>query len=87
MCIPALVTSDDEGNLETLKSVITATTTNHLNKIIQQQIVCRAGLIHHHLQGYFVKINFKTTEFDEVLLKATVNALLTHTHVGTINTK
>ena len=34
-----------------------------------------------------LKANVKTTEFDEVLLKATVNALLTHTQVGTINTK
>ena len=34
-----------------------------------------------------LKANVKTTEFDEVLLKATVNALLTHTQVGSINTK
>ena len=34
-----------------------------------------------------LKANVKTTGFDEVLLKATVNALLTHTQVGSINTK
>ena len=34
-----------------------------------------------------LKANVKTTEFDDVLLKATVNALLTRTQVGSINTK
>ena len=34
-----------------------------------------------------LKANVKTTEFDEVLLKATANALQTHSQVGSINTK
>ena len=49
MHFPALATSDDEGNLETL-SVLTATT-NNINKNHTTPLVCRAGLVHHHLQG------------------------------------
>ena len=32
-----------------------------------------------------ILLKAKTTEFDKVLLKATVNTLLTHTQVGSIN--